>query len=179
MDDIELQAQLEKLHSVSYGWAVNCFSRDRTEAKDVLQMAYLKVLQGKAVYKGKASFKTWFFSVIRYTAAEERRRHWFRRLGLAKFADERLTDGFVFEDHRSEEQAEISKAFRGFFAQLPRRQQEVLHLVFYQDMSLQEASAVMGVSIGSARTHYERGKGKMRNLLGLSKIRFVRDGNGK
>ena len=165
MDETELQAQLEKIHNVSYGWALNCCSRDRTEAKDVLQMAYLKVLQGKAAYKGQSSFKTWFYSVIRYTAAEERRRHWFRRMGLAKFAEEKLTDGFVFEDHGSEDRAEISKAFLGSFAQLPRRQQEVLHLVFYQNLSMQEASAVMGVSIGSARTHYERGKGNMRKFL--------------
>jgi len=52
MDEIELQAQLEKVHSVSYGWALNCCSRDRTEAKDVLQMAYLKVLQGRQPTRG-------------------------------------------------------------------------------------------------------------------------------
>jgi RNA polymerase sigma-70 factor (ECF subfamily) len=41
----------------------------------------------------------------------------------------------------------------------------VLHLVFYQDLTIQEAAQIMGVGIGSARQHYERGKARLRSLL--------------
>ena len=40
-----------------------------------------------------------------------------------------------------------------------------MHLVFYQELSLQDASEVMGVSLGSVRTHYERGKRNLRAWL--------------
>ncbi len=164
MDDIELRNELEKIHAVSYGWALSCCSHDGNEASDVLQTAYVKVLEGRARYKGRSSFKTWLFSVIRYTAAEERRRHWFRRLGLAKFAGERSGEDMFAEDIPPDLD-DKTREFRKSLEKLPGRQREVLHLVFYQDMTLEEASAVMGVSIGSARTHYERGKKGMRNLI--------------
>ncbi|MFA6294378.1 MAG: RNA polymerase sigma factor [Victivallales bacterium] len=170
MDEIELRAQLEMHHPVSYGWALNCCSHNNTEAKDVLQQAYLKILQGRARYKGHSSFKTWLFSVIRYTAADERRRSWLRFLGLKKYADKHV-NGSENEEHAdSSDKDEVSTAFRKLFAALPTRQKEVLHLVFYQDMTLQEASSVMGVSLGSARTHYERGKQNLRNMMATVKV---------
>ena len=47
-----------------------CCARDSTEAEEVLQSVYLKVLDGKAQYGGRTTFKTWLFAVIRLTAAE-------------------------------------------------------------------------------------------------------------
>ena len=42
----------------------------------------------------------------------------------------------------------------------------MLHLVFYQDLTIADAAEILGVSVGSARTHYERGKAQLRRLLG-------------
>jgi RNA polymerase sigma-70 factor, ECF subfamily len=165
MDDAELRRQLELHHDASFGWAMSCCARNRADAEDVLQTAYLKVLQSKARFDGRASFRTWLFSVIRYTAADERRRHWLRNLRTERYEREceSLPDQqpplFPSDD------AEARRYFEDALRRLPRRQQEVLHLVFYQDMTIEEAAKVMDVSLGSARTHYERGKEKLRSVL--------------
>ena len=55
----EIRAQLEQLHKDSYGWALSCCARDSAQAEEVLQSVYLKILEGKARFDGKSSFKTW------------------------------------------------------------------------------------------------------------------------
>jgi len=181
MDSSELHAQLEALHPDSFGWALLCCGRDSNKAHSALQAVYLKVLDGKAVFEGKSSFKTWLFGVIKKTAAEQRRRNMLRRLRFVAFEDlnepgaprktrpaarpgEGLVDAStapdlaVFRD-------EVQKLFIRELDALPGRQREVLHLVFYQDLTLAEAAEVIGVSVGSARTHYDRGKRRLKARL--------------
>jgi len=49
--------------------------------------------------------------------------------------------------------------------QLPQRQQQVLLLVFYHNLKLHEVADVLNIGIGSVRTHYDRGKKKLKILL--------------
>ncbi|MFN2576502.1 MAG: RNA polymerase sigma factor [Pyrinomonadaceae bacterium] len=166
MEIADFKGELERLHSASFGWALSCCRRDRAEAEEVLQTVYLKILEGKARYRGESSLKTWLFAVIRKTAATEYRRRLLRSVRLTGDLDQahgRIADveNATANFERSEAQAHFQNALKT----LPRRQREVLHLVFYDDLSLREAADVMSVSIGSARQHYERGKKKLRDSL--------------
>lgn len=170
MDSSELQSQLERCQRESYGWALNCCLRDPVEAESVLQAVYLKILEGKARFDGRATFKTWLFSVIRKTAADARRRKFLHRLKLIKYAE---SAGHAAPEESLNEtiyRSEIQTLFRRALAVLPKRQGEVLQLVFYHDLSLSEAAQVMAVSVGSARTHYERGKKQLRRLLREARV---------
>lgn len=166
MELSELKAEIEKLHRASFGWAVSCCRRDRVEAEEVLQKVYLKILEGKARYRGESELKTWLFAVIRKTALSEHRKSLLRALtSIAR--PNRTFEGssFVAEPAAAFERSEAQKRFQSALASLPARQREALHLVFYEDLSLREAAIVMGVSIGSARQHYERGKKRLRESL--------------
>jgi RNA polymerase sigma-70 factor (ECF subfamily) len=165
MESDELKAVLEQHHASSFGWAMACCRRDQTEAEEVLQIAYLKVLEGKARFKGSASFKTWLFSVIRKTASDQRRKGLLRALLSLKAAERGTAPTRAEAPDDSAYRSEIQGMFRRALARLPRRQREVLELVFYHELNIQEAASVMGVSLGSARTHYERGKKRLRQLL--------------
>jgi RNA polymerase sigma-70 factor (ECF subfamily) len=75
----DLRATLERHHAECVGWALACCGFDRSEANDVLQDANLKVLDGRAVFRGSSTFRAWVFGVIRRTASEHHRNP-FRRI---------------------------------------------------------------------------------------------------
>ena len=169
MDEVELKRQLERVHADCFGWAMACCGRDRDDAEEVLQTVYLKVLDGRARYDGRSAFRTWIFGVIRRTAAAERRKAWLRRLLLNREVGSLLPAAPASPDAEVERDSR-SNGLRHSLARLAARQREVLQLVFYHDLTVEEAAAVMGVSVGSARTHYARGKAHLAVLLGDGKL---------
>ena len=173
MDISELKAELERLHGPSFGWALSCCRRDRAEAEEVLQTVYLKILEGKARYRGESNLKTWLFAVIRKTAITEQRKSLLRALKSIPRANSTTErSSFAAEPAAAFERSEVRERFQRALECLPARQQEALHLVFYEDLSLREAADVMGVSIGSARQHYERGKKRLRESLDREEVDY-------
>ena len=112
----------------------------------------MKILEGKARFDGRSLLKTWLFAVIRRTAAAHRRTRWFRYLALGQ-------NGADAESAllHSERTAALVRAL----SRLARRQREVIELVFYHDLTIEQAAEVIGVSLGTARVHYQRGKQRL------------------
>ena len=163
-DPADLDAELASHHAAAYGWALTCCRWDTDLAADVVQSACLAVLDGKARFGGHSSFRTWLFGVIRRVASSERRRALFRRLVPLRLGSGEPEDHARRADLALVHDEEIGQ-LRAALAALPARQREVLHLVFYQDLTIEEAGEIMGVSLGTARTHYERGKAALRRRL--------------
>lgn len=167
MQRLDLEAELERHHRAAFGWALNCCGWDRPQAEDVLQTSYLKVLEGRAAFGGRSAFRTWLFGVIRRTAMEQRRRLALRRLvPLGSVAGPNEPRATGRDPVAALEHSETTRQLMAALDALPGRQRELLHLVFYEDMSISQAAEVLGVGVGTARTHYERGKRRLRELLG-------------
>lgn len=159
----ELQHKLAELHSDSYAWAIRCCAGDQHMAEEVLQDSYLKALRKIKAFKGQASFKTWLFAIIRYTAIDHAK---------AKAKRKTLQVEEISNSIRSQQPAveinndkALSAIFRAALDELSPKQRRILHLVFYQACSISEAAEIMDIQLGTARTHYERGKSRLRQLL--------------
>ncbi len=137
-----LRERLERHHLDASGWSLACCDHDEDFAHDVLHEAYVRVLEGRARYRAESSFRTWLFGVIRLVALEVRRRDERRELGCGP---DPLVDVLVDPPSGSLEQMEVVVRLREALTKLSRRQGEVLHLVFYQVLTLAEAARVMDV----------------------------------
>lgn len=159
----ELGEELSALHAESFAWALSCCDRDPQDAEDVLHAVYVKVLSGQAKFEGRSSLKTWLFGVIRNTA-RARRRTFARRLRLLSgWADQRPEGA---ERQRASQEEALAAAQRReqiehALGLLSGKQREVIELVFFHDMTIEQASEVMGAKLGTTRTHYARAKKRL------------------
>ena len=153
MDKKSLESQLKSNHEDAFTWTLQCCNHDQQEAQDILQNVYVKILEGRAEFQNKSSFKTWLFSVIRFTAIDQvRGRMQFE--SLENIEIQTMDSAGSFEDY-----------YRSLLQRLPKRQSEVLLLSFYHEMTLEEIAGVLEISIGSVRTHYSRGKDAIRTII--------------
>ena len=145
---------LEAIHSQLYGWALTRCGFDRSAAEDLMQEAYVALLSGTARFDKKSSLKTFLFGVVQ-NLARSRFRQIASRMRLittyAVGAEDQSQDEAQMDDRESRQ---VWKAVEA----LPARQRDVTELVFCRDMTIEEASAVMGVSVGTGRVHYDRAK---------------------
>lgn len=164
MNHDQVEIELQRLHPETFGWALACCNRNRSDAEDVMQLAYVKVLEGSANFDGRSSFRTWLFGVVRRTAAEQRRRYAVHNRLLRRLFFRRVEP----ESHGPEfaiDYSARSKAMIRSMNRLSQRQAEVLQLAFYHGMTIEEVAVVLGLSIGTARTHYTRGKHNLARLM--------------
>lgn len=166
MTSQELKVKLEALHTLSFAWALRCCGEQTADAQDVLQNTYVKILAGKAQFKQQASFKTWLFSVIKYTAIDHYKAQERNRIVSLDNRDMPIKESFTLSP---QEEGGMDDQQRRLFLkglqQLSKQQQQVLHLVFYQTCTIEEAASIMNIQLGTARTHYERGKKQLKKWL--------------
>lgn len=167
MDHEQIELELQRMHPETFGWALACCGRNPSEAEDVMQLAYVKVLEGSAKFDGRSSFRTWLFGVVRLTAIERQRRFAVRNRLLKLW----FVSGAEAQEPGPEVAIEYparSKQLVDGLKRLSRRQSEVLQLAFYHDMTLEEIAVVLDISIGSTRTHYARGKQNLARMLQMT-----------
>lgn len=158
----ELESQLRSLHEASFQWAMHCTGGRRQDAEDALQSAYEALLNGSARFDGRSTLKTFFFGVIRNKARSGRRKmRWGRLVALDSAEPETVEATGSAGLEKSERDARL----RAALGELSGRQREVLELVFFHELTIEDAAEVMGVRLGTARTHYKRGKEAMREHL--------------
>ena len=151
-------------HDSLYQWALALSRRNKQEAQGIVQQTYLEVIEGRANLLAARDPRAFLFGVARKIASSRFRRRSIlgRILGLAQPLQADIPGDNPEEAAATGE--EVRKV-RAALAELPARQLQVVTLVFMEGLTLEEAAKSMGVSIGSARTHYHRGKKRLATLL--------------
>lgn len=154
-----------KHHDSLFRFALSLTRRDQEEALDIVQQTYMEVLEGRADLASARNPKAFMLGIVRRVAASHHRRKsiWARILRLELSAKLALAPRATPLDDVAHEQ--LTNRIHRAMTDLPARQLEVASLVFLEDLTVEDAAKVMGVSVGTARTHYHRAKKRLSELL--------------
>lgn len=160
------EALVERLlpfHERSFQFALRCCRGDRAEAEDLLQRAYASALGGGlSGYRGESELKTWWFGVLRRMATG-----FFRT--LARRAKKLLAAEPPEEAHSPERELQARERRRRLAAllhQLPEEQRLPLYLHFYEEMTLEQIGAVLGVAAKTTiQSRIKAGQRRLEALL--------------
>jgi RNA polymerase sigma-70 factor, ECF subfamily len=147
---------------------------DQTEAADVLQNVFLKVLRGIRQFNGKSSLKTWIYRIA-VNEASNHRRSWGRRLFHEPFSvdDESLqarVQGVMRgrdreTPYRVYEQAERQARVKRALESLARPYRTVVVLREIEDLSYEEIAQVLGIAEGTVKSRLRRGRELLKRKL--------------
>lgn len=134
--------------------------RDREEALDVVQDTFVKAMKKIRKLEDGPVLRGWLVKVARNLSIDRyRRRKW-----DGGTVDEEMSGRAPEKDR--EMTMDMKEMIRQAFPSLPRRQQQVFALRYYEDMTFAEIAAAMSVSEGTVKTLHHRAIGTMRQLAG-------------
>ncbi len=139
------------------------FTRDREEAKDLSQEAFLRAFTHLKSFDQRASFYTWFYRIVVNLCLDHHRRR--RRISWERL-DERseLAEASSSPD-REAMAREISRRVGIAMESLPPKQRTVFLLKNHQGLSIREIAQVMRTAEGTVKVHLHRAVAALRQSL--------------
>jgi RNA polymerase sigma-70 factor (ECF subfamily) len=135
---------------------------DRALAEDLLQEVFLRIHKVRHTYRPESPAKPWMYAIARYVAIDSLRKKG-RRHEVA-YEEEHGKAGnpdALEQTERSESMEQVEMALLG----LPAGQREAFVLTKVAGLSVEEASAVLGISQGAVKVRVHRALGAMRESL--------------
>src|SRR3954463_11421466 len=182
-------AELKAGSETAYAWLIGEFQQpvyglvyrivnDPADAADTTQEVFLKVFRGMKHFHGESSLKTWIYRIALHEAAN-RRRWWFRHKAKETSIEPSETEmpsmgehemQMALTDHADspfdtvahrEVQARVEKEL----SKVPEPYRTTLILRDLEEMSYEEISEVLEISLGTVKSRLTRGREALRQRL--------------
>ncbi len=159
-DDVEAFGELVRRHQAFVFGAVLRIVRDRTQAEDLAQEAFLRAFRGRAGFRGDAAVRTWLYriAVNLATNAVTRRREY----PTASVSDRQ------WAGHGPEGEAETAQLYghlREAIAELPIELRLPLVLRDRSELTYQEIADATGLPLNTVRTRLFRARRALRSRM--------------
>lgn len=152
--------------------------KNRQDAEEVTQDAFVRAHRGLENFRGDSSFSTWLFQIATNLARNKYWYWWRRKRGFTlsleeTFANEgegTLLDVFPAEGETPTDAA-VTQEFVDRVAEcmetLNPRHREILELRNVRNLSYEEISDLLGISIGTVKSRIARARDSLKSSMGV------------
>jgi len=143
--------------------------KNEFDAEEILQDCFLKAYNSLGNFKGEAKFSTWFYRIVYNTALT--------RLSSKKRKTE--TEMSSVEEHfdlESEygsdeiEKNDVNRLIHDTISKLPERYSAIITMFYLNEMSIEEISEVMQITVSNVKVMLYRSRNALRDLIMKSKL---------
>lgn len=160
-----IERHKQKAYHIAFG-----FARDREEAKDLSQEAFLKAYTYLKSFDGRSSFYTWFYRIVVNVCLDYKRRT--KRTSAGEF-DERIENQMEPSHNPARPLAPEQQVLAGQLARkvnaalqtLPAKQRTAFILKNHQGLSIREIAETMETAEGTVKVHLHRAVTALRQSL--------------
>ena len=155
---------VEKYKQLAFSLSMKII-RNREEAEEAAQDAFIKAYRSLESFKGSATFKTWFFRIV-YTTAISKVRG--KQNNQVSFEDYKLTDSELLDTENAvgqmnaeERSAQLHKAMD----RLDPDERAILNLYYFEDLPVEEIATIMELSASNVKVKLFRSRKKLYGQL--------------
>jgi len=143
--------------------------KNEFDAEEVLQDCFLKAYKSINAFKGDSKFSTWFYRIV-YNSA-------LTKLSSQKRKTESemtsVEDHFNLESEYNTEEIEkedVKKLIHATISKLPERYSAVITMFYLNEMTIDEISEVMEISVSNVKVILHRSRNALRDLILNSRL---------
>jgi len=140
------------------------------EDEDLTQEVFIKVYGAIPGFRGGSTFKTWIYKIAHNLCLSELRKKGRRgeHLSIDEEGDEKLHR--LLPDTRNDleeeiEKRDLSQSIRTLMERLPPHYRTALTLFYLEQAKYEEIADIMGIPLGTVKTHIHRARLRLRDLL--------------
>ncbi len=135
---------------------------DHDETDDLVQEVFIKVWQKRDHFKGNSKLFTWIYRIAVNEALQHLRKK--KRHRIISIQDETGLENLL-RTQMSPDADEIEIRLQKAIAALPDKQRAVFIMKYYDELSYEEISGILGGSIGGLKASYHHAVKKIENFL--------------
>jgi RNA polymerase sigma factor (sigma-70 family) len=152
---------IERYHSTAYA-VVRGVLGDSDDVEDVLQMVYIKIHRGLAGFRGDAKLSTWIYQIARNEAINAVKK---RRFDTSSIEDVTLAAPSSESPEAAMRKTDTGRHLEEAMERLDENQRMALELRYMGERSYDEIAEMMGIPLGTVKTHIHRGKAELKKII--------------